>query len=184
MSRKEDLGWLLVTGALSGAFLGPLGYLVVDSHNRQESFYSESLKEISEQGYDGDLTLVDIRTVPGFQLNGSVGGFLAFSGSVNGETKTILQFAWKTKGEQPKIVISEMPIDEVVFQVNDKIENYNGPQVNFNIDSPEIRSSGLNNPLQRIDLGNPNNLMQYVTKATFTMTQKDFDSFRGNQPLK
>src|ERR1035437_7744496 len=86
-----------------------------------------------ENDFGGNYNLVDLRTVPGFEFNGSVGGFIIFSGQIDGKTESMLQFAWKTKGNPQETIISEVPMSEVIFVVSpdDKAAQYKGPTLTF-----------------------------------------------------
>lgn len=132
------------------------------------------------QGISESYDIVDLRIVPGFQLNGNIGGgFVVFSGQVDGETKTILQFAWKTREQTPKTIISEVPMDKVIFIVTENPNDYTGPKIKFTFDRNKVYNVAYKNP---IDTSNPNNIIggDFLKTIEFDMSQVDFDSFRGD----
>ncbi len=165
MSRREllrNIGW----GGL--IFVMPpvaLGGMIKGIDLMVEGNRNATREKINALGIDGDLQLVDIRTIPGFNVSG---GFIFGSGSFNGETKSSIQFAWKTKQkENPEVIISEMPVDQVIFNVINNKEV--APHLNFNY--PPV-----------MDLSdNPNDYVKKATIAVFTLSEQDFTNFRGNQ---
>ena len=156
---------------------GGIGYIV--NWTAEYSAHTENRVQTLENDFGGSYNLVDLRTVPGFEFNGSVGGFIIFSGQIDGKTESMLQFAWKTKGNPQETIISEVPMSEVIFVVSpdDAAGKYKGPTLTFALDGNKVYPDANTNP---IDEANPNTIVdKYLKLATISMSQQDFDSFRG-----
>lgn len=166
-SRREFIRNVALGGAGFLALTGGLSAGVIWLGDRiSESMISEQQKKLSSLGMLGDLQLIDIRTIPGFNVSG---GFAFGSGNFNGETKSSIQFAWKTKQENPEVIISEIPVDKVIFNVISGQQDV-PPHVDFNFVATGDTKSN-----------NPNDYVGKASTAVFTLSEDDFANFRGNQ---
>lgn len=105
---------------------------------RERCIQEEVLLDLERKGLLGVHQLEALpkahRGVYGDMKGAMRGGFFllfgAITGEVEGEVKTSssIQFAWKTNNEAEELVISEIPVDEFVFEVGDELER---PTVEF-----------------------------------------------------
>ncbi len=142
---------------------------------------------LEKRGLAGEHALVDLRDVPGFQIKGSFsGGFLFYDGSIDGESKRFLEFAWKTNTDEPEIIISQVPLDIVKFREIEEIER---PKVEFRYDMKKILDAGSCNAWDETGCGRthdsdiPNDFVKAgnVNIVLITMTPDQFKAFRAEK---
>lgn len=183
LKEARELGTgLLVVLALCGTASG-ISYGAIkgvqalsdanNAHNAQ-SLTTET-KLLQEKGLLGQQPLVDLREVPNFNFNGQIaGGFLFVTGTFHGETTQMMEFAWKPNDKD--IQISSVPVRNVKYLVFD--DPNTKPTVQFTGIKPEqLVGSYIN----RSD-----NVNDFVDMAAdqitlITLSQKDYNSFRGTQ---
>lgn len=142
------------------------------------------------RGLYGQRPLVDLRTMPGFTMSGTISGsFLSFSGGAEGGSRSNVQFAWRTGEEKPRIVISELPITKAVFVPS---QETGIATVLFKFSDPKAWVHKVYSGLfikgpYTFDSDNPNDFLQGViqdygpiktsekmTLATFTLPESEF----------
>jgi hypothetical protein len=169
---------LLFRGGLSVFLIAAALGLASCGMNIKDATEQEN-KILIEKGFSGEHPIIDLRSVPGFSTNGNIsGGFLAFNGEFEGKTTTMLQFAWKTKEEDDRIQISEVPISRIKFFVTE--EKNTKPTVLFT----EVNTENL---LKRDEVNfgyetqNSDNLNNYVAQSSLviiSLSQDDYNKFR------
>lgn len=125
-------------------------------------------EKVSELGMRGDLPLIDLRTIPGFQ-NAS-GSLLLVNETIKGKTTQLLQFAWETNDWERKIIVSKIPVEKVQFKRADEVDAK--PTVNFGLERLVWRHS------------NPNEALTEVGFAVFTIAEKDQTKFNLSSASK
>ncbi|PIY94798.1 MAG: hypothetical protein COY68_01455 [Candidatus Levybacteria bacterium CG_4_10_14_0_8_um_filter_35_23] len=181
LSRR---GFLKEAGKKVGVIgLGSLGLSVLAGCGGREREHVNVEQRLSELGLSGSHELVDLRKVPGMTFNGYLnGGFIFTSGEINGKTETVVQFAWKwtwrKTPDESVIVISELPVSKVMFNVDDSIDKKPDVRINFDTYSLQFAFDWED---RHIDPNNPNSYLSYSTLAIFDLSENDFKSFKGNQ---
>lgn len=138
-------------------------------------------KIVEERGINGEHPIIDLRSIPGFSQRGDIGGgFLSFSGTYEGKTTTMLQFAWKVAEEDKDFQISEVPVDKIKFRT---VEPNTQPTVQFEVDD-----KGLEKLLTIKDSSYvtqfPSNLNDYVAASsliTISLSEADYKNFNSPQ---
>ncbi len=141
---------------------------------------------LQKRGLLGEHELIDLRDVAGFNINGNIsGGFLVFSGSFNGRSTELLQFAWKTNTEPPLIIISDLPTDQIIIKnPTDNQPQY--PTINFDFVMRKILTYQPNGSFgihsTAFDSDNPNDFLTdgKVRRANITMTTEQLKKFRSS----
>lgn len=176
MNKKEivEVGAIVAfsTAAVGGPFL--VMAKIADDNRIERDRQVEAI----QNQFSGDFKVLDLRSIPGFQFNGNMsGGFLIFSGQINGETKSMLQFAWETKGEEKETIISEVPLDRVIFMITEDptADEYKGPSARFTLDPNMGNSSDFGS----INLANPNSALEVLQTVRIDMSRADYNAFRG-----
>lgn len=135
---------------------------------------------IQEKDLSGEHPIIDLREIPGFNLEGKFSsGFFVTSGNFRGQTTEMLQFAWKIKEDDQNCQISSVPIKNVRYFIVD--DPTTQPTVNFTGITPQILSE--NGQKNRQDIEN-DNVNFYVEKASdnlviLTMSKNEWNKFRG-----
>ena len=165
LNRREALK----RGAAMGSIIligGACEFIYPDTEKAREEAKRESIENLFETGMGGNLSLVDLRNISGF--DNAANGFLFISETTNGKTEKFLQFAWEINAQDKKIdqkiIVSKLPLEKVQFKKTNKRRAKT--TLNFGL-------TGLNNVY-----ANPNDALIYVDVAVFTIAQKDAARFK------
>jgi len=127
---------------------------------------------LKEKGVLGPRPLVDLNSFPGFSMSGeAAGGIFIMIGSIEGESKTIVRFAWEANPQDNNrvVTISELPYDKCQFKVaNEQIL----PTVTFELDPREFVAPAGN----YLTTNNLNEYVLWADLAVFSLTQSDLDN--------
>ena len=145
---------------------GACEFIYPDTEKAKERAKIKSIENLFETGMGGNLSLVDLRNVSGFE--NAANGFLVISETTDGKTEQFLQFAWEINAQDKKIdkkiIVSKIPREKVQFKKTNRRRA--STTVNFGLKS-----------LERI-YANPNDALFLVNTAVFTIAQKDAARFK------
>jgi hypothetical protein len=189
IAKKIGPGKIAATLGVIGITVG-IGGCIQDHYSNNATNRSNLIEEtqlLQEKGLMGDHPLIDLREVPGFDFNGQVsGGLLFIEGAIDGKTTQYIEFAWKTKEDDPRIIISKVPVENVQFTVikDDPSVDAIKSTVLFTGMKPDafvIKEVDHSNKKGSIlDSGNPNDYVNKIADqlTIITMSQSSWDSFR------
>lgn len=112
------------------------------------------------------------------EMEGSL--FLLFGrirGEIEGETRTVssIQFAWRTNNRAKEFLVSEIPVDEFVFEFDDESED---PTVEFEFNPYELmRYRGWQGFVRSV-FPHPNDYLKqkYLNRVTLTLSREMYRS--------
>lgn len=165
LNRREALKRGVAVGSI--ILMGGVGvFIYADIERAKEETKRKSIENLFETGMGGNLSLIDLRNIPGFDNADS--GFLVVSETSDGKTRQFLQFAWEINAQDKKtdkkIIVSKLPIERVRFKKTDN--EGEETTVNFGL-------TGLNNVY-----ANPNDALHLVNAAVFRIAEKDAARFK------
>jgi hypothetical protein len=152
---------------------------------------------LAGEGLTGQLGLIDLRSIPGYSFRGdfsgqSAGSAFYFSGyqsgSVEGKTETMVQFAWRTNHPtEPRILVSEIPFNKVAWDTRGEESASPSVAYRFRVENGLVRSlvfscSDTNRCYRPQRFMNPNDYVKFADLTTFTVSPSQFSSFRAPQP--
>lgn len=112
------------------------------------------------------------------EMEGSL--FLLFGrmrGEVEGEMRTVssIQFAWRTNNEAKEFLITEIPVDEFVFEFDDALE---GPTVEFDFNPYKLMNYRAYQGFVRSVYPHPNDYLKqkYLNRVTLALSGKMYKS--------
>ena len=170
--------------------LGVFGLILSGCTDQTIQLNVDQAAILERRGFSTPRPLVDLRSIPGFSFRGNVaGGFLSISGAAEGETQSVVQFAWQTAEERPRIILSELPFTKAVFEVVEEDSVKPVVLLHFNqlYNLHQWVPQDQGGPrYTAFDSENPNDFL--ITKgsrgqdrllyATFTLSRRDFGDFR------
>lgn len=149
----------------------------------KEDATRDQRKILEEAGMSGEHPMIDGRSIPGFSQTGDIsGGFLSFSGKLEGETTTILKFGWKVNAETKVFQVSEVSFKRIQFLEADPEAV---PTVKFEMDENSLRKLLLS----RSDINSwyarrTDNLNEYVAASNLviiSLSKEDYKNFSSIQ---
>jgi hypothetical protein len=149
---------------------------------------------LASEGLTGQLGLIDLRSIPGYSFRGDFSGqsggsaffFSGYqSGSVEGKTETMVQFAWKTNHPtEPRIFVSEIPFKKVAWDTRGEEGASPSVAYRFRLENGLVHSlifscSDTNRCYRPQRFTNPNDYVKFADLTTFTVSPSQFNSFRA-----
>lgn len=191
--KREQKGGLLskITHSFAEKIPGSLAYMERKTKEYdielKRCIREEVLPDLERKGLLGIHQLEALpkihRGVYGDIKGATHGGMFLFIGAIKGEmegeikTGSSIQFAWRTSNEEKNLIISKIPVDEFVFEVDDEVEI---PIVEFHINPfLLIQQAGIM-PIryEAKILPHPNDYLRpkFLDKAVLTLDSKTYQS--------
>jgi hypothetical protein len=187
-ARSKNIAFIFAATVATSALAGiGIAYGVNSENAANRLNFIKETQLLQEKGLIGDHPLMDLRELPGFDLNEQIkGGLLSIEGLIDGKTTQYIEFAWKTKEDDPRIIISKVPVENVQFMVikDDPNANPTKSTVLFTGMKPEEfvkKSTLLSSRKSFLSSDNPNDYIERISDqlTIITMSQSSWDSFRG-----
>lgn len=155
----------------------------------EECIQTEVIPDLKEKGLLGKHKLevpVGQRGTHGDLAGRVIGRFFLFAGWIEGQiegetvTESQIQFAWRTNNENRELIISEIPISEFVFEIDEEAET---PTIEFDFNlfrftRKALQEEAFHPKFAGRSFPHPNDYLKpkILNRVTLTLTQETYNA--------